>query len=160
MQTAGGESAIWTAVQVMRGAIVREAMKSDVRLFASRLTASCAPADVACRASRIYAYVKAHMRFVPDPRQVEALGLPSYHLQLIAERNETYGDCDDGAMLIATLATAVGVTSRLAVASFRPDRILHHVWAGLLVPRGWFEADPFRSERFNRQPTRVLYLSV
>ena len=161
MPTPGGEASIWAAVQTLRLAVMRDAMQPDVRLFAQKLVASCAPADVACRIARVYAYVKTHLSFVPDPRHVEALGTAAYHLGLIRERGESYGDCDDASLLIGALATAVGVPVRFGVGSFRPDRKLHHIWPEMLSPRGWFQADPFRAERMNQKtPTRVIYVSV
>jgi transglutaminase-like putative cysteine protease len=159
-QTVGGETAIWQAVEAMKRGILEEAVSPAVRIFASQLVASCRPNDPTCRAARIFAFVKSRMRFVPDPFQVEALGLASYHLKLIQERGETYGDCDDGALLIGTLARAVGLPVRLAVASFRSDQKFHHVWAEVRVPNGWAELDPFRSERFNRKPSRLQVVPI
>lgn len=95
------------------------------------------------------------MVFVPDPLETEAVGWPSFHIQAIREEGNTGGDCDDAAALAGALARSVGRPVRLIVASFRPDRKLHHIWAeGWAGEAGWVELDPFRAERFEGRPTR------
>jgi transglutaminase-like putative cysteine protease len=160
MELQPGEPGIFQSLEAMRLGALKEATDPIVRGAALELVATCGPKDDACRASRIYALVKSRMRYVPDPVNVEAFGLASFHLENIANTGQTQGDCDDGAVLVATMATAVGLESRYAVASFRSDRELHHVWAEVKLPQGWYPMDTFRSERLQLEPTRVEYVNV
>lgn len=127
-----------------------------------RISQDCGPTDTICRLRRIAAFVREHLRFVPDPVGVEAIGTPELHLVTIDREDVSAGDCDDAATLAGALARAVGAPVRIALASFRPDHRLHHTWAeGLALGAGtWIDLDPFRSERLSPQPTRLLYLGV
>lgn len=104
--------------------------------------------------------MKAHLEYLPDPVGVEALGWPSWHIDAIDVRGSSYGDCDDAAALAGALAMAVGARARLVLASYKPDRRLHHIWAEGLSEKGWIEMDPFRSERFTERPTRLVPVLV
>jgi len=161
MPLAPGEAGIFQSLEAMRRGVLKETYDPFVRSFASRLVSSCAPSDDACRAEAIFQFVKARMDYVPDPTDVEAVGLASYHLNNINADGMTAGDCDDAAVLVATLANAVGLPVRFAVASFRADRELHHVWAEVRLRDGdWTSLDTFRSERLNTDPTRIVYRAV
>ena len=140
----------------MKRAARREAHLPAVRDAAARVVATCGPTGMRCRAFRLLQYVRQAMRYVPDPREVEAVGLASFHLQNIARQGYTWGDCDDAAVMLATMARAVGLRTRFAVASFLETRALHHVWTEALAGGEFLTLDPFRSERLLRAPSRVL----
>jgi hypothetical protein len=131
-----------------------------VRHYAGQLNRGCAPYDHDCRLERIGKFVADHMNYLPDPVGVEAIGLASWHLKNIRVGGQTDGDCDDAAVLAGTLARCVGRPVRLHVASFLPDRRLHHIWAEARGRDRWIQLDPFRSERFNRPETRTLLIEV
>jgi transglutaminase-like putative cysteine protease len=98
--------------------------------------------------------VQTHVEFLPDPLGVEAVGHPIWLAENIRVFGVTQGDCDDAAVLAGALVRSVGRPVRLAVASFRPDRRLHHVWAEG-YGTSWHQLDPFRSERFVGRLTRL-----
>ena len=161
MEIAPGEAGIFQSLEAMRLGVRKELSDPLVRDTAGRLVAGCGPADDACRAAAVFSFVRQKMDYVPDPVDVEAVGLASYHLQQIAETGMTYGDCDDAAVLVATLAMAVGIPARFAVASFRDDLELHHVWAEVrLQDTGWENLDTFRAERLQANPTRIVYRAI
>lgn len=121
----------------------------------------CGPYDLDCRAARILRWIRTAIHFVPDPIGIEAVASPAVQLRRILADGATDGDCDDASALAASLARAVGLESRLVLASFREDRRLHHVFAQAKGKRlGWIDLDPFRTERFNRRPTRLIFVRI
>lgn len=158
MELAPGEAGIFQSLEAMRLGVRKETSDPFVRETASYIVKYCS--DDACRARMIQTFVRARMTYTPDPTDVEAVGLASYHLARIANGEQSTGDCDDAAVLVATLANVVGLPVRFAVASFRADRELHHVWAEVQVQGEWRNLDTFRSERLQSEPTRIEYRNV
>lgn len=147
-------------LHLMRDLIRNASVQEDTRAEAIAVTGDCPPMGMACRAHRLLAWIKRRMRYVPDPRGSEAIILPRYHLAAIRRAGVTHGDCDDAATLVGSLAVSVGLVVRLVAASFLPDQLLSHVWAEAYDGGGWVELDPFRGERFDAQPTRVVIVEV
>lgn len=160
MEIAPGEAGIFQSLTAMVLAARKERVDPTVRAKVHELTASCAPTDQACKAAALYSFVKSRLDYVPDPEDIEAVGLASYHLANVAAFGRSEGDCDDGAVLLATLGAAAGFPVRYAVASFRDDLELHHVWTEFRVNGKWVNLDTFRSERLQSEPTRILYRVV
>ena len=89
-------------------------------------------------AAAIFDYVKKDIRYTRDPRGVELLMAPEITLKRGA------GDCDDLALVIASLAEAVGMQSGFETVRANaqaPDEFTH-VYAIIRTDRGWRAADP------------------
>lgn len=129
-------------------------------MYAGLILGEFAPDDHDGGIVAIRRFVGDHMRYLPDPVGVEAVGLPTYHLQAIRDTGGTAGDCDDAAGLTAAIARSAGRPVRLAVASFLPSRRLHHIWAEGGGTSGWIDMDPFRVELFDGRPTRLHMIGV
>ena len=156
-----GDPGIRQTVREMQRIVRREQVDPLVRRYSTRLAGGCAPNDRLCIARRLWTWVKATMRYVPDPVGVEAFTTPVEHLREFGRAGAMYGDCDDAVGLLSAMLQSVGVPARFAVASFRPDGKFHHVWTEALVgPGQWVELDTFRAERFDSTPTRVQYFPV
>ena len=97
---------------------------------------------------------------MPDTREHEILGTPLWHLAEIERDGESAGDCDDAAVLGGALARSVGMRVRVILGSFLPDRRLHHAWSEAETQLGWYELDPFRSERLRGTATRIVPIEV
>jgi transglutaminase-like putative cysteine protease len=147
-----GAAGIDTTLRIMRDVTRAQAALPVVRDAAIAITQGTGPYNGAERARLILEWVRSHVGFIPDPVQVEALTVPSAHLRAIRVHGQTSGDCDDGAVLIATLARSVGLQTRFVAASFLPSRRLHHVWAEAF-DRDWIALDPFRAETFGGAET-------
>lgn len=163
MQTQGlprGDAGIVATLERMKRAAREEYSSPLVRAWATKATAGCRPYDHQCRAFRILEFLREHMQFTPDPRGVEAVGTPGFHLAQLTADGRMFGDCDDAAVLAASLALSVGMPARFVAASFKADGAFHHVWTEGYTGAAWQELDPFRSERFNGQATRLLRVEV
>lgn len=134
-----------------------------VRGVSVRLAAGCHPEDQECREARIYAWVKKRIQFVPDPRRVELLHDPLAVLWTIRRQGWAAGDCDDIAVILASLLESVGIRTRLKVVATSPGpvRPFRHVFVESAQPDGsWRRLDPlgenFPEEAFTRTAVREV----
>ena len=121
------------------------------------------PRDRVSQIRAISDYVSRRFRFVPDPIGVELLRDPTEMIFAMQQRGYTQGDCDDAAMVIATLGMANGIPARFrALAFYSPDAPYTHVIADLCAVSGrWFPLDVTKPQRFDApEPTRTLTIGV
>ena len=74
-----------------------------IRQTAARIISVSPEKDDLAEAGTLQDWVRANIRYTGDVLDVETLQTPDYTLQ------EGYGDCDDQAILLATLLMAVGI---------------------------------------------------
>ena len=87
----------------------------------------------------LYHYLRAHVRFVPDPPAVELTRTPQAMLRTIQKRGFVAGDCDDLATFGAALLRAMGREPVLVVTG-RPragsPRAFRHILFGFVAMPG------------------------
>lgn len=93
-----------TATLKLMAQIARQ-YKADplLRQTAARIVQSAPEKDDLAEAAALQDWVRANIRYTGDVLDVETLQTPDYTLQ------EAYGDCDDQAILLATLLLAIGI---------------------------------------------------
>jgi len=99
------------------------------------------PGDARLGVSRITRWVRQHMAYVNEP--IETLHGPAWMLATIEAQGRVWGDCDDAAMLTATLGLSCGLAARLV--AIRPPNTedFVHVFSELgTVSDRWFVSDP------------------
>lgn len=79
--------------------------------------------------------------FAPDPPEVELLKTPQLMLEEAAETGHARGDCDDAAILGASLALRMGLQARFVVLGFEPNGPYGHVYAEVWDGRRWLDLD-------------------
>jgi hypothetical protein len=106
-----------------------------VRIRAQQLIQGCAVNDHLCEAASLQAWVRDHIRYVRDVRDVETIQFPEQTLQLQS------GDCDDMALLLAAMLESVGFATRFCAVGM--DGLDYsHVLTQVLVPgSGWMSAE-------------------
>lgn len=91
--------------------------------------------DFEGEARRILGFVRDEIRYVKDTDGVELLHDPVTLLQLGA------GDCDDKAILLASLLGSIGHQTRFIAISFEPN-IYCHVWLQDYLNGKWVDLEP------------------
>lgn len=115
---------------------IREASERAVRL------AGVAPKDTMGEFRALYDYVRANVRYVLDPRDVERIAHPAYNLFVSGQ-----GDCDEMQTVLASMAGAIGHGAAFRTVKAdpqRPDEYSHvYTLLGLRGPQGvqWIPAD-------------------
>jgi hypothetical protein len=96
-------------------------------------------------AAALYDYVKANIRYLPDPIDVETIQDPEATLKIRA------GDCDDHSTLMAGLAAAIGIPVRFRVLGTAPDLFVH-IFPELYVDGAWLPADTTETAVIGQRP--------
>lgn len=141
---AGDEGARQTLRLMQR--IVREALRDPVVLErAAQVVSGVPPHDQEGELRAIRRFLVQNVRYLNDPEGFELLRQPDYQLDRIAAGGKAEGDCDDVAILAATLAIATGRPARFVAVGFGgPTDPFSHVWAEALVGGSWRELDTTR----------------
>lgn len=95
-------------VKEMIKIVKNEARNPEIREFALSLVARCKEKDEKCEIFSIANFIQSHMRYIRDIRGVETISTPSYHINKIKKYGFSQGDCDDFALLTATLLFSIG----------------------------------------------------
>lgn len=91
--------------------------------------------DFEGEAKRLHAFVRDQIRYVRDTDNVELLHDPATLLAIGA------GDCDDKAILLASLLGSIGHPTRFIAVAFEPDRY-SHVWLQDYLGGRWVDLEP------------------
>lgn len=83
----------------------------------------------------LFHWVKQHIRYVNDPRDVETVSTPGATLSMQS------GDCDDMAVLLASLLEAIGHRTRFAALGFDGEAY-SHVITETKLGEAWLALDP------------------
>lgn len=103
----------------------------DLRTLAQTLVQGCPENDARCEAATLQAYVQNNVRYVKDIRDVETVQLPLDTLRLKS------GDCDDKALLLATLLEAIGYKTRFCALGVSGGEYSHVMTQVLIPGMGW-----------------------
>lgn len=154
--------------------LIHSARKDPVVLKLVReICAGLEPGDYNSEIQAIYHWVDAHVRYIQDPHGVELLIAPQ-RLIAMAFQSENQGtkasgDCDDIAMLTASLLMAAGHNCRLVVAGFAPNNP-SHVFAQVAVrtvdagggnsagAQLWHTVDTVAAENTAQMHSRILFV--
>ncbi len=122
-------------LRLMAGAIRRGRTVDAVRRLALGVVASVPSKNYGAELARIRSWVREHVRYTRDVRDVETLQTPEATLRI------RQGDCDDHAILLGSLLESIGFRTRL-VAIGRQQGQFGHVYLEAQVPRvGWISAE-------------------
>lgn len=103
--------------------------QSEIRNKARELTQDLAQKDFEGEARVLFEYVRDHIRYLRDIEGVETLHDPVTLLKIGA------GDCDDKAILLASLLMSIGAKVRFIAVAYAPE-VYSHVWLQVFAPRG------------------------
>lgn len=110
--------------------------------------------DYEGEAQRLHKLVRDQIRYVQDTDGVELLHEPATILQVGA------GDCDDKAILLASLLGSIGHRTRFVAVAFRPEEY-SHVWVQDYLNGRWVDLETTEPLPFGRSvPTGGASLMV
>jgi len=87
--------------------------QENIRWTAEDITRGCASKDYACNAEKVYWWVRRNVKWERDPEGREMIRSP------IVTLNRRIGDCDDHAILIASLLRSIGMPVRIVLVATR-----------------------------------------
>jgi transglutaminase-like putative cysteine protease len=152
-----------TTMQRMAGK-VRDCVANSREVIdtANDIVSVVPPRDILGQIHAIYDWLLRRFRFVADPVNVELLRDPAGAVKRINARGFTQGDCDEAAMLGASLGMANGIRARFRALAFAPGAPYTHVIADLRGSDGaWYPLDITRPQGFTPPPVvRTLTVMV
>jgi transglutaminase-like putative cysteine protease len=98
-----GSGGVTDTLKLMAQLAKQYKVDPGIRQTAARAVARAPEKDDLGEAAALQNWVRANIRYTGDVLDVETLQTPDYTLQ------ERYGDCDDQALLLATLLLAIGI---------------------------------------------------
>jgi len=125
IQLERGEAGIDQTAAAMIAMIHSGAASARVQDFARRRGLDHRSQGVA---PHLFELLKSHVRFRPDPKGVELLRHPDQLVTEIDAEGVAYGDCDDLAMLGASLCLAVGQDAALIVMAPPGSSVYQHTY--------------------------------
>lgn len=115
-----GEEANRETVEVMKRIVKDRSRHPIVRTLALKIVHPLASHAYLDEARAIAEFVQKRVRYVRDALSVEQLHDPLMMIDQI-ERGVAQGDCDDMALLIATLIASIGGLPLFRIVKYRPD---------------------------------------
>ena len=137
-----GDRGAYHTLKVMKR-IVHESMRDIPVLDTAKLIIrTVGGKNRAAQANAIAEWVRPRLRFVRDPYGIETLHTPLFMLERIHTRGMFEADCDDYAILSASLAKAVGLRTKFVVLGFFDKQSpFSHVYAMAQTQQGWVPFD-------------------
>jgi transglutaminase-like putative cysteine protease len=144
-----GDAGTRAMIDSMKRNVARDYLKPIVRLKAVEIVRGLPARQDAQQIAAIRAWMQQHFSFLRDPRGAELNYSPEWMLREIANTGVMNADCDDAAVLSATLAKAIGLRARfVCLAFFSKSAGFSHVYTDLASPIGktptWHEMDVTR----------------
>jgi transglutaminase-like putative cysteine protease len=159
-----GEAGVAATLQIMVQLVLEYRASPVVRVTAQTIVKDCPNRDRVCQVKAIHAFVRDHIKYLPDVRDVETIQTPEYTLKMGS------GDCDDQSVLVGSLLESVGLQVRFLAIAVRGGDFSHvscqvllgtrwvnletilptipEAWhtlpAGTPTPIGWFPPDATR----------------
>lgn len=135
-QIPAGREGVKATLKIMVMVARKSKAALPVRTLAQQLVQSCPENDRHCEAATLHAFVRDSIRYVGDIHDMETIQYPEQTLQLRS------GDCDDKALLLASLLLSIGFPSRFCAVKVNGSNAYSHVLAQTLIPgEGWISAE-------------------
>lgn len=138
-----GDAGTYRTLAIMRRVAKAGAINPIVRQTAVDITYGLG-ANPTAQARTIRTWLEQNTAFQRDPYGVEAIHTPEAMIRQVLTRGRTSVDCDDVAVLAASLGLTLGLKARFVTVGFNsPNAPYAHVWAELADPRRnvWVECD-------------------
>lgn len=158
-----GDAGTYRTLAIMRRVARQGAIHPLVRQTAIDITYGQG-ADPTRQARVIREWLLLNTVFQRDPYGVEAIHTPDAMLRQVLTRGRASIDCDDVAVLAASLGLTLGLRARFVTVGFSPNSPYAHVWTELTDPRrqAWVDCDITRpaqglttAQSFRRHFTEV-----
>ncbi len=149
MEIPNGANGIRETLRLMSKIVKRYKTAPMVRELSLSLVFPIADKDWKGEANAIFRYVRDNIRYVKDVRGCETLQSPIQTLRLMQ------GDCDDHAILSASLLEAIGHPTRFLAVGFKPDSY-SHVFAQTKIGDRWVTLEcTMKDWNLGRTPAKI-----
>lgn len=146
-----GVAGIKATTRLMAKIVAQYQFDPTIRGQAINIVQLAPPKDDPAEIRALFDFVKLSIRYVGDVHGVETLQTPDQTLAIRA------GDCDDKAILLATLLRSIGYPACFVVTGYSAPNVYEHVYVGVEQPDGTYLAlDPTENKPLGWQPENAL----
>lgn len=114
-----GDAGTAVTLKLMAQLVRQSKVNPLIRQTAARAVMSCPEKDDLCEAATLQNFVRSSIRYTGDVWETETLQPPDYTLK------EGYGDCDDQAVLLASLLLAIGIPAAFCAVGIKGGPFSH-----------------------------------
>jgi len=119
--------------------VEKSVMDPEMRSLAFKITEKCAERDGMCEAKAIYKWMRKHIKYSGDISPIRRSNGTTEGIDLYQSARRTVqfgaGDCDDQSTLFATLASVIGLTTKLRVTAQPGEDDFSHIYPVVLLPK-------------------------
>lgn len=145
---ADGRKGTQQTLEMMKRFVRMGKRSPNVREAALSLIQSLPSKDWLNEIKVLHQYVRDNVRYTKDILGVETLQTADRTLDL------GQGDCDDKAVLLASLLESIGVPTRFKAVGFQPG-ILSHVYVQAKLGNGWVSAEATENVPLGWEPRNI-----
>lgn len=147
-----GRAGVVETLKVM-SRLARDGKKNmTIRTAALSLLRECNQKDYSCEVKMLHGFVRDFIRYVQDIRDVETIATPEKTLELAA------GDCDDKAVLLASLLETIGHPTRFVAIGFEPG-VYAHVYVETKIGASWIPLETTEPWEAGDEPDPQIVLA-
>lgn len=143
-----GDAGTKATLKIMSKIVKTYKRAPAVRELALKLTMGIPNQAFAQEAAELHSWVQRNIRYVKDVRGVETIQTPIQTLRLRA------GDCDDMAIILASLLEAIGHPTRFVAVGFK-GRGFSHVLPQTRMGRRWVWLECTKPLAFGQKPENM-----
>jgi len=144
----GGNAGVRATLKRM-AQLVNEGKKNyEIRALTLSLVKHLPAKNWLAEVQAIFSYVKNNIRYVRDIDGIETIATPEKTLEI------GQGDCDDSAVLIATMLQSIGHPARFIAAGFNGNG-LSHVYVETLIGNRWIPLEVTEDLRLGEFPKNI-----
>jgi hypothetical protein len=147
-----GRAGVVETLKVM-SRLVRDGKKNlTIRLAAVSLLRECNQKNYSCEVKILHGFVRDFIRYVQDIRDVETIATPEKTLEFAA------GDCDDKAVLLASMLESIGHPTRFVAIGFAPG-VFVHVYVETKIGESWIPLETTEPWEAGDEPDPQIVLA-
>lgn len=145
-----GAAGVKATLDTMVGLVKRFKIVPEIRAMAEQIIAHVKQKDYAGEIRAIFEWVRDKIRYTQDVRDIETLKTPDALLYSFQ------GDCDDKALLVATLLESIGYTTRFIAVGFTQPGEFDHVYAEVRLGTVWIALETTENMPLGWKPSNVI----
>ncbi len=147
---ADGLAGIWQTMYLMRELVYRSKHNRLIKNTSVSLIKNLSPLDYLRQVKAVFDFIKSKMKYVKDYFQVEEIQSPQRILKSIQEYGYAYGDCDDMAIISASMLYALGFRLKFVVIATKP-RNYNHIRSEVFINGNWIPLELSSSLPFGQK---------
>lgn len=136
IQLRDGLPGIYQTIGIMRDLVNDYRTDSNIRQAAISSMFLTPEKDQYSEVESIFNSVRDNIRYVRDIVNVETIATPDKTILC------RVGDCDDQALLLASMLESVGYPTRFVVAAYTTPNVPEHVYLQVFANGHWIDCDP------------------